>query len=778
MRVALLWALLASSTVGAGGLVSWFFKSFSSHSSVPTAPAAFPLPIDTSGARWGEYLWPTDAGRKRTSDFAEFRATHFHAGFDVSTGNQKGFKVFASRVGWVHAIQFQPGGYGWIVTLRHPGGWFTTYGHLDHVSDRLSAAYHARLTASGHSYGDAFWGEGDVPVVRGEIIAYTGESGAGPPHLHFEVRNPSFDPVHPGFARDLRTRDTIPPEFMQLCYMPLDASSSVDGRYAPRVLTLRRSGAGAWSSDERPVLRGRVGVLVRAHDRATDATDYPTPYRLRLLVDGAPRFVSTCAGFEDTLGFSIRIDRDHWMMQKSQGEFRKLYREKGNRLPFYRSSDPGDGVLVDHTVVPGTRKLTIVAEDIAGNSVTASAFCVMAADVHLGAWSSGGGAWTLKLPDTAHVASLRIETQTGAGWQEIKAWKSGELLRGVTVPASMLSGGVSRVVSTDAAGVTTTQMFLSPHADRSDAPLSVSRTIVFDEIVYTLHAAAPFAQPPVAEIRQGSRSALAEMISQRPDEYRVVFKTWQGFDGEAGVRIRCRTGAEERSWRDTLRATCVDPVEGGRVVSRDGGCTLRFLPGDVYRPMLVWIAGATGDSVRTYQAMPDDVPIPGRPLVTFTRSGSARAYLTAPRPVRKYGDAGDPTGRTVSARFGRFLGRYSLRMDGTAPQITLAGAGRGVLRFRIEDAGAGVDAGSIVVRSGGAVVPVELNEGSHVYSVPPDMRQMLASGEAVISVSDLLGSRATRAVSLTAPPPPEKKQAARSKSGTAKKGTRKHKRAH
>lgn len=155
---------------------------------------------DPATTDWNDYLWPTDAGTIRTSDFAEFRATHFHAGIDVSTGGSTGYNVFAARDGWLHSAYFEPGGYGWLLVLRHADGYYTSYAHLDRYSDKVLKAFRTKLLKTGRSYGTVEFGRDTVRVKKGEVIAYTGATGAGPPHLHFEVRDPDFNPVKIGRA--------------------------------------------------------------------------------------------------------------------------------------------------------------------------------------------------------------------------------------------------------------------------------------------------------------------------------------------------------------------------------------------------------------------------------------------------------------------------------------------------------------------------------------------------------------------------------------------------
>ncbi len=356
-----------------------------------TSPDALP-PTD-----WNDYIWPTDASRIRTSDFAEFRATHFHAGIDVSTGLRNGFKVFAVRDGWVSSITFEPFGYGWLLVLRHRDGYFSSYAHLDGFPARIRDAYFARLVAMGRSYGMAEWPDSSLAVRKGEVVAYTGDTGAGPAHLHFEVRDPEYNPVHPGRAPALAVPDSIPPEPVQLRFEPLDALSSIDGGFDAVSVPVTRRKDGSWGIARTPVLRGRVGLQLRAFDRAQGAQDTPTPYHLSLDVDGRRHFAARFDRIQNTHGWHIRIDRDHWMMKRAQGEFRKIYREDGNDLAVYTPATRDAGVLSARTLGEGTRHLRIQAADIAGNTAT------ITADVKL------ADAFSLNTVQTGSKGSLRVE---------------------------------------------------------------------------------------------------------------------------------------------------------------------------------------------------------------------------------------------------------------------------------------------------------------------------------------------------------------------------------
>jgi len=136
------------------------------------------------------WLWPTDASHYISSTFAETRAGHFHAALDIKTWGRRGYPVYATRSGILYRVGVGPNGYGNVVYLRHDDGSFSVYAHLEdfipkirHLVDSL------RLQTYEFSF-DRILTKYNIHFKQGQTIGYTGSSGIGPPHLHFELRTP------------------------------------------------------------------------------------------------------------------------------------------------------------------------------------------------------------------------------------------------------------------------------------------------------------------------------------------------------------------------------------------------------------------------------------------------------------------------------------------------------------------------------------------------------------------------------------------------------------
>ncbi|MDR1863366.1 MAG: M23 family metallopeptidase [Treponema sp.] len=89
---------------------------------------------------------------------------YIHKGIDLSTYRQ-GDPIVATADGQVVSVEFDQGGFGNNVIIRHKHGFYTRYGHM------LSFKVHAGQR-----------------VQQGEVIGYIGNTGLSTgPHVHYEV---------------------------------------------------------------------------------------------------------------------------------------------------------------------------------------------------------------------------------------------------------------------------------------------------------------------------------------------------------------------------------------------------------------------------------------------------------------------------------------------------------------------------------------------------------------------------------------------------------------
>jgi len=128
------------------------------------------------------YGLPLTGSIRLNASPGEYRETHLHAGIDLSTGGVAGEAVLAVQSGKVLRLKNTLRGSGRTVYLKHEDGLISVYAHLESLSPKLQA-----LLPEGTGEFDFydFFVQENTSVAKGEVIAFSGESGSGYPHLHF-----------------------------------------------------------------------------------------------------------------------------------------------------------------------------------------------------------------------------------------------------------------------------------------------------------------------------------------------------------------------------------------------------------------------------------------------------------------------------------------------------------------------------------------------------------------------------------------------------------------
>ena len=145
----------------------------------------------------GRYVWPLKGMTNVSSGFCDYRHQHYHGGIDISTDARKGIPVRAADSGYVMRVSTSYWGYGKAVYIKMADGRIAVYGHLSEFSSKITAYVESNQYAAKRYQQNLWPGPSEIPVKRGEIIGKTGQTGAGPPHLHFEIRTGDNRPLNP-----------------------------------------------------------------------------------------------------------------------------------------------------------------------------------------------------------------------------------------------------------------------------------------------------------------------------------------------------------------------------------------------------------------------------------------------------------------------------------------------------------------------------------------------------------------------------------------------------
>jgi len=168
---------------------------------------------------------------------------------------------------------------------------------------------------------------------RGDVIGYSGSTGVGPPHLHFELRTPEFEPFNP-LLTNLSVADDIPPVFSALAVETLRSESLHYLNHRTVYPEGTRDGAvdfGTIRTDS------PVGLAVNVHDRANRTPNVYAVYKLMMVAGEDTLFHSRADSFGFRESHMMFLDRSYPILAQTRSGFQRLFKVNGNQLPFYKN---------------------------------------------------------------------------------------------------------------------------------------------------------------------------------------------------------------------------------------------------------------------------------------------------------------------------------------------------------------------------------------------------------------------------------------------------------
>lgn len=309
----------------------------------------------------GKLLFPLDEPADLVASFGEYRPDHLHPGMDFSTRGSTGLPVRAVAAGRIFRLKVEWRGYGRALYIRHTDGRISVYAHLERYEDRrlgLEKRVLEERRRRGERYPGDIYLEPPVPVQGGDVIGFSGESGAGLPHLHFEMRRedqePS-DPLQPGWAAGVAA-----PVFENVVFRARAPEAWIEGERVREV----------------PLSRGRDGIYVPA--RALSVTGPFLPEAridsrdkeghrlgikaLSVRVDGLATYDLRLESFRFSQYPEVGLIMDHARSGISPPEYTYfLARLKGNDL--------GGAAALEHawpSLAPGNHRLEVEAVGVSG----------------------------------------------------------------------------------------------------------------------------------------------------------------------------------------------------------------------------------------------------------------------------------------------------------------------------------------------------------------------------------------------------------------------------
>jgi murein DD-endopeptidase MepM/ murein hydrolase activator NlpD len=304
-----------------------------------------------------------------SAGFGELRSDHFHMGIDIRTGGRENLPVYAVEDGYISRVVVQPDGFGKALFVTHPNGYTSLYAHLNRFGDAVETVIRDQQYAAESWLQDVSFVAGRFPVSRGQLIAYSGNTGTSEgPHLHFEWRDTktgkNLNPLLAGVA----VADGIPPAIRGLYWYDRRYSTYETG---PNIIAI--DGEKGRYHAKRKVVKVTspvVSFAIRAEDRMDDSRFKfgITSAEVRLDDSLVYAFSLTSLTYTDTRYVNACIDYGKYI---TAGIYiQHLCRLPGNNLPMFNK---GTGTIHLQDSLPHAVDIKIMD---AANNTTHLAFDV------------------------------------------------------------------------------------------------------------------------------------------------------------------------------------------------------------------------------------------------------------------------------------------------------------------------------------------------------------------------------------------------------------------
>jgi len=311
-----------------------------------------------------------------SGSFGEIRSNHFHSGLDLTTNGKQGYRVYSSDEGFVSRIKVSPTGYGKALYIQHPDGYTTVYGHLQRFSKRIDSLVIKRQYEN-QSYGvNLFFKKNELPVKRGEVVAYSGNSGSsGGPHLHYEIRNTaSQKPVDPLLFRS-DVEDDVRPRIQGVKIYPVDSNSRIEGGHKSKYMQTVFYDKQYHPKGQKSVkVYGKIGLGLQVLDYLSDSWRKCGVRSVELFVDSQRIYMSDVStfSFAETRYINSLVD---YAEKKHTGKvIQKSFVEPNNRLSIYKGVKdkgvidlkPGDKMEVKYVVKDASENVSVLSFNLIG----------------------------------------------------------------------------------------------------------------------------------------------------------------------------------------------------------------------------------------------------------------------------------------------------------------------------------------------------------------------------------------------------------------------------
>ena len=305
--------------------------------------------------------WPIKENIDLSNGFGDYQQNRFHAGVDIRTGGKEGLRIFSPVNGYIYRIKMSYEGYGKGLYIKGDDNYIYVYGHLSDFSDKIDSIVKNDQILAKRYYLDLNFPKDSIKIEKDELIGFTGKTGSGEPHLHFEKRTDKNIPQNP-LLNGFTLSDTVKPLFTDLIFkMTDDRSLFPNGLRQVIQPTHSTDKEGEYKTPEQLYFNRPFGLITNVIDKMRAGGMSQSVYKLSLSYDDKPYYQVIFDEVDFETQRSVNFVYDYPRAVDKQKNYRRLYNMEGNQYQGSKAFNKTNGIFGNKGEKTGLHKGKIIA---------------------------------------------------------------------------------------------------------------------------------------------------------------------------------------------------------------------------------------------------------------------------------------------------------------------------------------------------------------------------------------------------------------------------------
>ncbi len=312
--------------------------------------------------------WPIKKEIDLSSGFGDFRANRFHTGIDIRTGGKVGTPIYAPVSGYILRVRTAYTGYGKGLYLQGNDGFIYVFGHLLDFEPKIDSLIKTNQRAAKRYFQDITLPKNQFKIKKGDFLGYTGQTGTGAPHLHFEKRTTDNFPLNP-LKNGFSLNDKIKPVFSKIGFKMLDNYALFDnGRRELEFIPQFDSVTQNYYLDTLLYFNNPFGLFAGVSDRMKKGGMQQSIYKLILKIDNKEFYSVTFDQLDFETQRAVNFRYEYLQAVNNEKRIQRLYNAEGNDFAGSKSQNKSEGIIgYNKNTTYGHHNAEIIAEDCFGN---------------------------------------------------------------------------------------------------------------------------------------------------------------------------------------------------------------------------------------------------------------------------------------------------------------------------------------------------------------------------------------------------------------------------